>query len=110
MIPGDRVHFWGTLFIQINIPAAASLKDRRQVTRSIQERAKARFNISVADLGPDGMFKEAFLVFATVSSSLETTENRIQSLELMIRAMEDKGEFFVVRDHREVESRAWFQD
>jgi uncharacterized protein len=110
LILRDLVLFSGILFLQIKIPAAATLKDRRQVTRSIQERARARFNVSVADLGPDGVCQDAFLVFETVSSSLEATEERILSLERMIRSMENKGDFFIVRDHREVESRAWFQN
>jgi len=110
LIPGDLFLFSGILFIQIKIPAAATLKDRRQITRSIQERAKARFNISVADLGPDGSCQDAFLVFETVSSSPDATEERILSVERMIRSMENKGDFYIVRGHREVESRAWFQD
>jgi hypothetical protein len=49
-------------------------------------------------------------VFETVSSSPDATEERILSVERMIRSMENKGDFYIVRGHREVESRAWFQD
>ena len=45
----ERAAFCGMLFIHLKIPEAVSLKDRRQVTRSILEKARNRFNVSVAD-------------------------------------------------------------
>jgi uncharacterized protein YlxP (DUF503 family) len=103
-------HFLGTLFIQIRIPEASNLKDRRQVTRSLLDKARGRFNVTVADLGPDGSFQDAYLVFTVASSSKPSSEERIDALERMIRSIENSGNFFVVRAMREVEGHAWLSN
>ena len=38
----------GRLQIEIEIPGARSLKDRRNVVRSLKQRLRARFNVAVA--------------------------------------------------------------
>ncbi|MGH9394656.1 MAG: DUF503 domain-containing protein, partial [Terriglobales bacterium] len=39
--------------LEIVIPMAASLKDRRQIVRSLKDRLRHDFNVSVAELDPD---------------------------------------------------------
>ena len=43
------------LTLELHIEAAQSLKDKRQVVRSVKDRLRAGFNVSVAELeaGPD---------------------------------------------------------
>ena len=46
----------GMLTLEIYIPDAHSLKDKRQVLRSLKDRLRARFNVAVAELdGQDGL-------------------------------------------------------
>ncbi|MGH9468414.1 MAG: DUF503 domain-containing protein [Terriglobales bacterium] len=40
----------GVLQIEIVLPEAASLKDRRQVVRSLKDRLRRQFNVSVAEM------------------------------------------------------------
>ncbi|MGH9476032.1 MAG: DUF503 domain-containing protein [Terriglobales bacterium] len=40
----------GVLQIEIVLPGAASLKDRRQVVRSLKDQLRRRFNVSIAEL------------------------------------------------------------
>lgn len=98
------------LLLQLELPEAFSLKDRRQVIRSVLEKTRNRFNVSVTDLGPDGAFHEVYVAFAAVSSSHSSTEERMDSVLRFIRAMEENGDFFIVRDLRKVDSNADFQD
>ena len=107
---GEQALFCGVLVVQLKIPGAASLKDRRQVTRSLLERARSRFNVSSADLGPEGSFQDGFLAFSAVSSSPSEAGERLDLLLRMIRSMEEKGEFLLVREIKEVERYAGFQD
>ena len=100
--------FIGIMMVQIRIPDSFSLKDRRQIVRSLLEKAKRRFNVSVADIGPEGSHQDARLAFAVVSSSSISVEAGLDSVERLIRSMEDGGEFYVVRENREVERNAWF--
>ena len=106
----ERAAFRGMLFIHLKIPEAVSLKDRRQVTRSILEKARNRFNVSVADLGPDGFCQDGLLAFSALSSSHHEAEERLDSIIRLVRSMEEKGDFFLVREEKEVEGYAGFQD
>ena len=40
------------LTLELHIEAAQSLKDKRQVVRSVKDRLRASFNVSVAELDP----------------------------------------------------------
>ena len=40
----------GLLTLEIHIPDARSLKDKRQVLRSLKDRLRGRFNVAVAEL------------------------------------------------------------
>ena len=40
----------GLLTLEIHIPDAQSLKDKRQVLRSLKDRLRAHFNVAVAEL------------------------------------------------------------
>jgi len=40
----------GLLTLEIHIPDARSLKDKRQVIRSLKDRLRANFNVAVAEL------------------------------------------------------------
>lgn len=106
----ERAAFCGMLFVHLKIPEATSLKDRRQVTRSILGKARSRFNVSAADLGPDGSCQEGFLAFSALSSSHSGAEERIDSLMRLVRSMEEKGDFFLVREKKEVKRYDDFQD
>ena len=110
MIDDSSGPFVGVMVVQIKIPESFSLKNRRQIVRSLLEKAKSRFNVSVADIGPDGSHQDAWLAFSVVSSSNNLVEARLDSIERLIRSVEDDGEFYVVRETRKVERNAWFSD
>jgi len=50
-------------------PHAQSLKDRRQVVRSIKDRLRHGFNLSIAELDDGIVWNRATLGIATISSS-----------------------------------------
>jgi uncharacterized protein YlxP (DUF503 family) len=92
----------GVVNLSAEIPGAASLKDRRQVTRSLSERLKKHFNVSCADLGPDEMWNRADIAAAFVSSSYQEADTRKeQCLEFLSKA-EDEGEFAILGVKHEV--------
>ena len=59
----------GTLQIEIEIPGAASLKDKRRVVRSIKDACAARHGVSAAETGALDVLNRAVLGFACVSNS-----------------------------------------
>lgn len=94
------------LALSIRIDGSTSLKDRRQVVRSLIDRAKARWNMSVADLGPEGATKEARLGFCTAVPTRSQALSRMESLEELVRRMEDESRLRVVYMEQEVDCYA----
>src|SRR6202795_1883926 len=47
------------LTLELRIEAAHSLKDKRQVTRSLKDRLRSSFNVSVAELDPSPLWNQA---------------------------------------------------
>ena len=57
------------LKISLSIPQAGSLKDKRRVIKSIKDRLRNGFNVSVAEVGDQDLWKSAKLGVAAVSES-----------------------------------------
>ncbi len=58
----------GVCSIDLHLPSAHSLKDKRQVVRSITARLRQRFNVSVAEVGEQDRWQSAELAIACVSN------------------------------------------
>jgi uncharacterized protein YlxP (DUF503 family) len=57
------------LTVELSIPLSRSLKDRRQVVRSMKDRLRQGFNVSVAELDEAVTWQSATLGVAAISSS-----------------------------------------
>ncbi len=57
----------GILTLELSIPAAHSLKEKRQVIKSVQARLRREFNISIAEVGRHDNHQIAVLGVACVS-------------------------------------------
>ena len=71
------------LEVDIRIPHATSLKDKRQVVRSLLDIARNRLKISAAEVDSQDAHQRAVLGFSAVSSSaaeLEELMDRVESL------------------------------
>jgi uncharacterized protein len=69
------------LTIELRIEAAHSLKDRRQVLRSVKDRLRARFNVAVAELDPDDAWQRATIGVAAISSSRDYLDGLMKNVE-----------------------------
>ncbi|MDE0262387.1 MAG: DUF503 domain-containing protein [Bryobacterales bacterium] len=59
----------GTLCLRIHVGSAHSLKDKRQVIRSLKDRLKARHNIALAEIGGQDSRQDSVVVAVTVANS-----------------------------------------
>ena len=59
--------FVGVLRLVFQIPGAASLKDRRRVVKSFKDRVRARFPVSIAEVGDLERYQVATLGVAVVA-------------------------------------------
>lgn len=69
------------LEVDIRIPDARSLKDRRQVVRSLVDGARHRFGVSAAEVGGQDTWQRATLGFAVVASEARLAEETIDAID-----------------------------
>ena len=68
----------GTARMELHIPGVNSLKGKRQIIKSIKERVKNRFNVSIAEVEKQDLWQRATLGLACVTND-KAQANRILS-------------------------------
>src|SRR4029077_20658040 len=69
------------LTLELQIEAAQSLKDKRQVVRSLKARLRAHFNVAVAELDPSGLWNRATLGIVGISHSRDYLDGLMKNVE-----------------------------
>lgn len=69
------------LTLELRIEHAQSLKDKRQVVRSLKDRLRASFNVSVSEMGATHMWQTASLGVAAVSDSRDYLDGLMKQVE-----------------------------
>lgn len=82
--------------VTIYIPGAQSLKDKRQVTRSLIERIRRRFNVSVAELADMDKHQRLVLGIACISNAGAHAQAVLDSVVHLIE-IETEAEIIDVR-------------
>ena len=75
------------LTLEIRIEHAQSLKDRRQVVRSLKDQLRQGFNVSVAELDEAVTWQSATLGVAAISRSRDYLHGLIEEVERAARRM-----------------------
>ena len=81
----------GLLTLEIHIPDARSLKDKRQVLRSLKERLRGRFNVAVAEMDHQESWQRAQIGIVSLS-------NEPAHLEQSLRTVLQEAEQVLGRD------------
>jgi len=89
----------GLLTVRIEISAAQSLKDKRQVVKSLITRIRDKMNVSAAEVDDLDLWQRATLGFATVSNDGPRND---QVLERVVHMIESDPECTVLEIEREV--------
>ena len=69
------------LILELRIEGAQSLKDSRQVLRSLKDRLRSGFNVSVAELNPSELWQSATLGVVAISSSRDYLDGLMKQVE-----------------------------
>jgi uncharacterized protein len=75
----------GTLKVRLLIREARTLKDKRQVVRSILDRLRNEFNVSVAEVDELDTPKAAVLGVAAVAAEAQTAKAVLQRIAEALR-------------------------
>jgi uncharacterized protein len=68
----------GLLTLELHIPDAHSLKDKRQVVRGLKDRLRKHFNVAVAELEYQDMWQRAIIGVVTLSTAEQHVEESLQ--------------------------------
>ena len=74
----------GTCRIQLFIPAAGSLKAKRSVIKSLKDRIRSRFNVSIAAVAEHDLWQRATLWLVVVSNERKHADQTIAAVVRMI--------------------------
>ncbi len=72
--------FIGSVVFDIYIPHAGSLKEKRMVIRSLKEKLKNKFNVSVSEVGDVEKWQTAQVAVVTVTPDKNQTEKVVQNI------------------------------
>ena len=70
----------GVLQVELALEKARSLKEKRQVVRSVVDRARASFNVSAAEVADLDAHQRAILGFSAVSNDAQHVRGLLQKL------------------------------
>ena len=69
------------LTLELHIEAAQSLKDKRRVLRSLKDRLRASFNVSVAELDASSLWNRATVGIVALSDSRDYLDGLMKNVE-----------------------------
>jgi len=73
-----------SLRIDLVIPGSASLKDKRHAVRSLRDRIRSRFNVSVAEVDHQDLWQRAALGIAVVSADGQVVREVLDNVRRLI--------------------------
>ena len=89
----------GICTCEIYIFNANSLKSKRSVVKSIIEKSKNRFNISIAEVGENDKWQKSIIAFSTISNDQRLVE---QTIEKVINFFDSYSEIEIINIKREI--------
>ncbi|CCO07518.1 DUF503 domain-containing protein [Desulforamulus hydrothermalis] len=76
----------GLLTVELHIGGAVTLKDKRRVIKSIVERVRSRYNVSIAEVADQDLWQRATLGVAAVSTSTGHVNRMLETVLKSIQA------------------------
>ncbi len=89
----------GLMTVELYLGDIFSLKEKRQIIKSIIERIKNRYNVSIAEVDKQNVKRHAVIGMACVSNSNKLVDRQ---LDLILDFMEADGRFVVQEIHKEL--------
>jgi uncharacterized protein YlxP (DUF503 family) len=83
----------GLLTLELHIPDAQSLKDKRQVLRSLKDKLRREFNVALAELEHHDAWQRSVIGVVTLSNEEKHVREMLQ--KVLDRADEILGSFLI---------------
>ena len=72
------------LTLELHIEHAHSLKDKRQVVRSLKDKLRVHFNVATAELDSSGLWNRATIGVVSVSDSRDYLDGLMKTVERQV--------------------------
>tara|TARA_Y100000031_G_C8201905_1_gene376625 strand:+ start:526 stop:807 length:282 start_codon:yes stop_codon:yes gene_type:complete len=76
----------GLCCVKLHLPASHSLKDKRQVLRSLIRRLRNRFNVAVSEIDDQDIWQSASLGIVSIAATSQVLESCFAALEHFIES------------------------
>ena len=77
----------GLLSIELHIPYAQSLKEKRMVLRGLKDRLK-KFNVAIAEVAYQDVWQRAGLGVVTISTARDHADRELQAVAAEVERLE----------------------
>ena len=81
--------FVGVLRLTFHIPHARSLKEKRSVVRKFRDRVRAKFDVSIAEVGEQDLHQRAVFGVSVVSSDAAVCDSVLEQVAHVAETQED---------------------
>ncbi len=89
----------GVCTVELYLPDNGSLKGKRRVVKSLKERLKNRFNVSVAEVGNHDLLQRAAIGVAMIGNDAKQLNSR---LDKIVNYIESTGTAVLTDHHIEI--------
>lgn len=76
----------GLLQLELHLPQAQSLKDKRSVLKSVKDQLRGRFNVAVAEIDPNETWQRATIGVVTIAAERGFVEALLRDVTEWVRA------------------------
>jgi len=89
----------GIMTVELSLGDVFSLKEKRHIVKSVIDRIKNRFNVSIAEIDMLDVKRRAVIGMACVSNSHQLVDRQ---LDLILDFLESDGRFAIEEIHKEL--------
>jgi uncharacterized protein YlxP (DUF503 family) len=82
-----RFMFIGVCTIEVHVPESGSLKTKRHSIRSLKDRIRNKFNVSVAEVEDNDLWQKASLAVAAVSNDKSHLNQTLDHVLNLVRSV-----------------------
>ncbi|OPZ23576.1 MAG: hypothetical protein BWZ02_03167 [Lentisphaerae bacterium ADurb.BinA184] len=79
----------GILTLELDIPQAYSLKDKRMVLNRVRDRLRQKFNVAVAEVGENDVWNAATVGVVTVSNEQRHANRMLSTVVAYVETLRD---------------------
>lgn len=85
----EQSFFISLLSVELSVPWAQSLKDKRSVVRGLKDRLRARFNASVAEVGYLDKWQRALIAVCIIGNDKRQLESDMAKVRQLCEETQD---------------------